>query len=205
MKMNELIIATRNKGKVKEFKNLLEDDQLQINSLNEFQDERFDVEETGETFAENARLKAEQISKILHSPVLADDSGLVVDALNGEPGIYSARYAGEPSNDILNYNKVLNKMENVSEDQRSAHFICVLALAIPGKETIFKTGICQGEITFEPLGTLGFGYDPIFIPKGYDKTMAQLAASEKNKISHRYHAIVKLKQYLDKNKLDFFK
>src|SRR5690625_1532576 len=91
MKMNEIIIATRNKGKVKEVKNLLEDDQLQINSLNEFQDERFDVEETGETFAENARLKAEQISKILHSPVLADDSGLVVDALNGEPGIYSAR------------------------------------------------------------------------------------------------------------------
>src|SRR5690625_1731839 len=123
MKMNELIIATRNKGKVKEFKNLLEDDQLQINSLNEFQDERFDVEETGETFAENARLKAEQISKILHSPVLADDSGLVVDALNGEPGIYSARYAGEPSNDILNRSE-----EHTSELQSRGHLVCHLLL-----------------------------------------------------------------------------
>jgi len=202
--MSELIIATKNKGKVKEFQNLLQNEHLQIKSLLDLDDAHFDVEETGNTFEENARLKAEEISNIIQRPVLADDSGLVVDALNGEPGVYSARYAGEPSNDNLNYKKVLNKMENVPDEQRSAHFICVLALAVPGKDTIFKTGICRGKITLGPSGTSGFGYDPIFIPEGYKKTMAQLTPAEKNEISHRYNAIVKLKQYLDKNKLDFF-
>src|SRR5690625_2632612 len=176
--MNELIIATRNKGKVEEFQSLLQSEYLQIKSLHDFDDDNVDVEETGNTFEENARLKAEEISNIIQRPVLADDSGLVVDALDGEPGIFSARYAGEPTNDILNYEKVLRKMENVPKEQRSAHFICVLALAVPGEETIFKTGICRGEITMEPSGTSGFGYDPIFVPEGYEKTMAQLSPIE---------------------------
>src|SRR5690625_3553081 len=179
--MNELIIATKDEGKVNEFRNLLQGDHLQIKSLLDFDDERFEVEETGNTFVENAQLKAEQISRIIQKPVLADDSGLVIDALNGEPGVYSARYAGEPSNDKRNYEKVLYNMRNVPIGQRSAHFICVLALAMPGQETIFKTGICEGKITLDPYGTKGFGYDPIFVPKGYDKTMAQLPPFEKNK------------------------
>src|SRR5690625_194672 len=109
--MNELIIATKNEGKVNEFRNLLQGDHLQIKSLLDLDDERFEVEEKGNTFVENARLKAEQISVIIQKPVLADDSGLVIDYLNGEPGIFSARYAGEPSNDVRNYEKVLNKMK----------------------------------------------------------------------------------------------
>src|SRR5690625_6417367 len=203
MKMNELIIATRNKGKVKEFKNLLEDDQLQINSLNEFQDERFDVEETGETFAENARLKAEQISKILHSPVLADDSGLVIDALNGEPGIYSARFAGEPTNDVENYEKVLRKMKDTPVENRTAQFICVLALVTPGEEAKFFMGRCYGLIARLPSGTNGFGYDPIFIPEGYEQTMAELPSDVKNQIRHRYHTI-KIFQHYYYNIVDYF-
>lgn len=202
--MNELIIATKNHGKVNEFQKLLQDENLQIKSLLDFKDKRFDVEETGNTFKENARLKAEEISKTLKKPVLADDSGLVIDILNGEPGIYSARYAGEPTDDIRNYEKVLEKMKSVPKEERTAHFICVLALAIPGQNTIFKKGICQGEITTKPVGNSGFGYDPIFVPLGFDKTMAQLSPNEKNQISHRYRAIIALKQYLEKNKLNLF-
>src|SRR5699024_2097163 len=194
--MNELIIATKNKGKVREFGRLLHKDINKISSLVDKSGKHFDVEETGTTFEENARLKAEQIAEIIQQPVIADDSGLVIDALNGEPGIYSARYAGEPTNDVDNYEKVLREMKNIPSEKRTAHFICVLALAAPGEETKFFTGKCHGVITNSPSGTNGFGYDPIFIPKGYEQTMAAFSADLKNSISHRYHAIKKFQQYL---------
>lgn len=195
--MKELIIATKNKGKVKEFTVLFERYGIKVKSLLDFTEEMNDIEETGTTFEANASLKAEEISNLLNLPVLADDSGLVIEELNGRPGIYSARYAGEPTNDKRNNEKVLSEMIDLEDSKRSAYFNCVLALAIPGQETLFFYGKCSGKITTVPAGDNGFGYDPIFIPKGYNQTMAQLDETVKNKISHRYQAIVQLTAWLD--------
>lgn len=196
-----MVIATKNKGKVKEFEALFERYGIKITSLLDINEPIPDIEETGTTFKENARLKAEGIAKVLNVPVVADDSGLAVDALEGRPGVYSARYAGEPTDDVKNYEKLLYEMKDVPDTERRARFICVLALAIPGKETIFTEGTCEGTIAHEPKGTNGFGYDPVFIPEGYDCTMAQLEQSEKNRISHRYHALLQLEEWL-KQQLD---
>lgn len=195
--MNQLIIATKNKGKIKEFRVLFEQYGINVKSLLDFREEMQDIAETDTTFEANARLKAEGIAQLLNQPVLADDSGLVIDVLNGRPGVYSARYAGEPTDDNRNNEKVLAEMQAINESKRSAYFNCVLALAIPGKETMFYNGKCQGEITTSPVGDNGFGYDSIFIPKGYKQTMAQLDETIKNQISHRYQAILKLKNWLD--------
>lgn len=199
--MKEMVIATKNKGKVKEFEALFQRYGIKITSLLDINEPIPDIEETGTTFKENARLKAEGIAKVLNVPVVADDSGLSVDALEGRPGVYSARYAGEPTDDVKNYEKLLYEMKDVPDTERRARFICVLALAIPGKETIFTEGTCEGTIAHEPKGTNGFGYDPVFIPEGYDCTMAQLEQSEKNRISHRYHALLQLEEWL-KQQLD---
>lgn len=199
--MKEMVIATKNKGKVKEFEALFERYGIKITSLLDINEPIPDIEETGTTFKENARLKAEGIAKVLNVPVVADDSGLAVDALEGRPGVYSARYAGEPTDDVKNYEKLLDELRDVPNEKRTARFICVLALAIPGKETIFTEGTCEGTIAHEPKGTNGFGYDPVFIPERYDCTMAQLEQSEKNRISHRYHALLQLEEWL-KQQLD---
>src|SRR5699024_2762772 len=148
-----------------------------------------DVEETGETFEENARLKAEQISSLLHEPVLADDSGLIIDALDGRPGVYSARYAGLSKNDQDNNRKVLDELKDVPMENRTARFVCVLAVARPSKETFFVRGICEGKIAYSEIGINGFGYDPIFIPEGYSTTMSDISSEEKNQISNRGRAI----------------
>ncbi len=196
--MTELIVATKNKGKAAEFRDMLVPYGFEVKTLLDFQDRMPDIEETGTTFQENAQLKAEEISTLLNKPVIADDSGLAIDYLQGRPGIYSARYAGEPTDDRLNYEKVLNEMKGVTESDRTARFICMLAFAQPGKQTIFIEGTCEGTITTEARGTNGFGYDPIFVPTKYDKTMAELEASEKNELSHRYHALVAFQAWLDK-------
>lgn len=196
--MKELIIATKNKGKVAEFAALFEAFGIRVSSLLDVEGMP-DVEETGTTFEENARLKAEQISAILNKPVLADDSGLVIDALDGRPGVYSARYAGINATDKENNERVLRELKTTRSSQRGAHFICVLALAIPGEETIYKSGKCHGKIADAPSGTNGFGYDPIFIPEQYDVTMAHLENDVKNTISHRYHALEELKKWLDEH------
>lgn len=197
--MKEIIIATKNKGKVKEFAALFEKLDIKLKSLIDLDEPMLDIEETGTTFKENARLKAEGIAEILQVPVIADDSGLEIDALNGAPGVFSARYAGEPTDDVRNYEKVLKEMLDVPELERTARFVCVLAFAIPGKETMFAKGTCEGKISFAPKGTNGFGYDPIFIPQGFKQTMAQLEQVVKNKISHRYHALEKLEKILRHN------
>ncbi|MFS0865547.1 XTP/dITP diphosphatase [Fredinandcohnia sp. 179-A 10B2 NHS] len=193
--MQEIMIATKNAGKVKEFNNLFEIKGIKVKSLLDFPSID-DIEETGTTFAENAKIKAEAISNKFKIPVIADDSGLSVDYLNGRPGVYSARYAGEQKDDTANLNKVLAELEGVPEDKRTARFHCALALAIPGEETQIVEGTCEGIITDKPVGANGFGYDPVFYVVAKGKTMAQLTKDEKNEISHRGNALRKLDKLL---------
>lgn len=187
----EVLIATKNKGKAKEFEILFDKIGFEVKTLLDYP-EIEDVEETGDTFHDNARLKAETISKLLNKVVLADDSGLVVDALHGQPGVYSARYAGEEKNDASNNAKLLNELSDVSSVERKAHFHCTLALAQPGKETLLIDGTVEGEIAEVPRGDNGFGYDPLFYLPHLNQTMAELSDEEKNRISHRANALEKL-------------
>ncbi|BDG80964.1 non-canonical purine NTP pyrophosphatase [Bacillus subtilis] len=194
--MKEAIIATHNPGKVKEFKEILEPRGYEVKSLAEigFTDE---IEETGHTFEENAILKAEAVAKAVNKMVIADDSGLSVDNLGGRPGVYSARYAGEQKDDQANIDKVLSELRGIEKEQRTARFRCALAVSIPGEETKTVEGHVEGYIAEEPRGEYGFGYDPIFIVKDKDKTMAELTSDEKNKISHRADALKKLSKLLE--------
>lgn len=193
--MNEVLIATNNKGKAKDFEVLFRPLGITVLTLQDIE-ESIDVEETGTTFVENAILKAETVANLLGKVVIADDSGLEVDALNGEPGVYSARYAGEPSDDEANIDKLLAKLVEVPETARQARFRCVLAIAGPGIKTTTYSGSCEGIITDERQGTNGFGYDPIFYVPNKEKTMAELSAEEKNAISHRGAALAQLKEQL---------
>jgi len=196
--MKQMIIATKNRGKAVEFKEFFGTYGVEARALTDLAEELPDIEETGATFEENAALKAEKIAAILQLPVLADDSGLIIDKLHGEPGVFSARYAGEPTNDQANIDKVLHKMRNVPQEKRTGRFICVLAISVPGEKTTFSTGYCEGEIASTQAGLNGFGYDPIFVPEGYNMTMAQLSATEKNLISHRKNAIAQLDNWMQK-------
>lgn len=195
--MKKVIIATKNKGKAAEFKAFFATYNIEAMSLLDLADELPDIEETGTTFEENAGLKANQIAAILQKPVLADDSGIVIDALDGAPGIYSARYAGGNATDKENIKKVMENMQNIPMEKRTARFVCVLALAQPGKDTIYRTGYCEGKIALEEAGTNGFGYDPIFIPEQNTGTMAELTDTEKSKISHRSNAMAQLKAWIE--------
>ncbi|WP_273850971.1 XTP/dITP diphosphatase [Guptibacillus spartinae] len=191
--MRKLLIATQNEGKVKEFKRRFESDDLRVLSLLDIEGAP-DVAETGSTFAENAVLKAEAIMKLTNHPVIADDSGLVIDALDGDPGVYSARYAGPEKDDEANIDKVLKEMKDVPKEKRNASFHCLLAVAIPGQNTEIFSGACNGMITYERSGSYGFGYDPIFYVPSYDKTMAELSPEEKDAISHRGQALDRLEE-----------
>src|SRR5699024_4002137 len=195
--MNTLIIATKNKGKAEEFKQMLSPLGYQVKTLLDFSDAMPDIEETGTTFYENAQLKPEQIAAQLGKPVIADDSGLEVDYLDGAPGVYSARYSGEHANDEANNHKLLNALKDVQEKDRTAQSVCVLAFARPNETTILKKGTCKGKITRTPTGENGFGYDPVFIPEGYEQTMAQLSQVEKNQLSHCYHALKAFRAWLE--------
>ncbi|MHC0037441.1 XTP/dITP diphosphatase [Pseudoneobacillus sp. C159] len=194
--MKELVIATKNKGKAKEFENLFSTYGFQVKTLIDYP-EAEDIEETGTTFEENAILKAEAVSLLLGRPVLADDSGLVVDALNGRPGIYSARYAGVTKNDEANMDKVLDELQDVPDQERTARFYCALAIAIPGQKTYTVSGTCEGKILKERRGHNGFGYDPIFYVSEKKLAMAELSSEEKNAISHRAKALEKLSQDIE--------
>ena len=194
--MKTVIIATKNEGKAKEFESLFATKGYTVKTLLDVPGSP-DVEETGTTFEENAILKAEAISKEYHQVVIADDSGLIVDALDGRPGVYSARYAGEDKNDEANTNKVLSELEGVPENKRTARFYCALAVASPNQETITVSGTIDGYITEQPVGENGFGYDPIFYVKELEKTTAQLTKEEKNRVSHRAIALKALEGKLD--------
>ena len=198
-----IVIATRNPGKAREFAALFAKEGYQIKTLLDYPDLP-DVEETGTTFEENARLKAETIAQLLQQPVLADDSGLVVDALNGMPGIFSARFAGERKSDAANNAKLLHELTDVPDEKRTAHFHCTLVFAAPQKESLVVEADWDGRIARIPQGDNGFGYDPLFIVPNYDKTSAELTSKEKNQISHRGMAVKELertwKEWLEGNK-----
>lgn len=182
--MKDIIIASNNKGKIEDFKAIFP--KANVIGISEIAPD-FDVEETGTTFEENAILKSETASKTLNKIVIADDSGLSVEALYGEPGIYSARYAGEPKDDQANIEKLLSNLKD--KENKNAEFICAIAVSEPGKDTVTYVGKVQGEIIDEQRGENGFGYDPIFFVPSLDKTMAELTAAEKSAISHRGNAI----------------
>lgn len=189
----ELIIATRNRGKATEFAKIFEPKGFTVKTLLDYP-ELVDVEETGKTFEENARLKAETIAEQLQMIVLADDSGLCVDALDGRPGVYSARYAGPQKNDAANIAKLLAELGEYPNVDRSAHFHCCLVMAAPGASSLVVEGVCEGEIAKYPSGTSGFGYDPVFYVAALGKTFAELSMAEKNAISHRGRAVEQLEQ-----------
>jgi len=202
--MDKILIATKNPGKVADFKALFDQYNIKVISLLDINPPIADVEETGDTFSENASIKAETIANQLNLPVLADDSGLSIDYLSGRPGVYSARYAGLDKDDQKNNHKVLRELEGVPDEERTAKFVCALAFAVPGRQTIIKYGTCQGKLTNKPIGENGFGYDPIFIPDGYQQTMAQLSTEEKNAVSHRGQAIKAFASWLDlQEEVDF--
>lgn len=190
--MEDIVIASNNKGKINDFRVIFPD--YNVIGISELI-EGFDVEETGDTFEENAKLKSEAAAQALNKRVIADDSGLEVFALNGEPGIYSARYAGETKDDNANIEKLLTQLGD--ETDRSAQFVCVISMSAPDEDTVQFKGTVQGEITLNKIGEHGFGYDPIFFIEDKNKTMAQLTAEEKGQISHRGKAIEQLQQYLE--------
>ncbi len=186
--MLEILIATNNPGKVKEIKDILVDTNIKILTIKDFHNLP-KIEEDGKTFQENALKKACKISKYTGKICLADDSGLEIDYLKGEPGIYSSRWGNSDEERI---NKVLKLLENVPENKRSAKFVCALVLAYPeGKKYIIQEE-CNGRISFNPRGKFGFGYDPIFLIPEYNKTFAELGDKIKNKISHRGKALRKM-------------
>ncbi|OEK66380.1 non-canonical purine NTP pyrophosphatase [Staphylococcus equorum] len=190
--MEDIVIASNNKGKINDFKVIFPD--FNVVGISEIIED-FDVEETGDTFEANAKLKSEAAAKALNKRVIADDSGLEVFALNGEPGVYSARYAGTAKDDDANIEKVLSKLGG--ETDRSAQFVCVISMSTPNEETVQFKGTVQGKITLNKIGENGFGYDPIFYIDDKNKTMAQLTVEEKSEISHRGRAIEQLQHYLE--------
>lgn len=192
---NRLLIATRNHNKKKELAEMLSTCNIEVLTLDEIESLP-EVEEDGETFADNAIKKAKTIAILSGYHCLADDSGLVVDALGGEPGVYSARYAGKNADDHKNNQKLLKRMENIEEGRRTARFVCVIAVSDPQGNVETVQGVCEGRIGLIPSGTRGFGYDPLFIPLAYTKTFAELSAEEKNSISHRGQALKGIKPVL---------
>ena len=198
--MRKLVLATRNQGKVKEFQRLIQEhsQDIEVIGLDSFP-ELPEIEETGDSFEANALLKARAVAEFTGLPALADDSGLCVDALNGEPGIYSARWAGVHGDDVANNAKLLDKLSGVN--QRGAKFQCVVALVIPkenGEQVLIETGSISGFIVDEPRGEHGFGYDPLFAPHGSSFTFGEFSHGEKDKISHRGQAFRKIAPLISK-------
>lgn len=192
--VNIIVLATSNKNKIKEFKSLLKDFKVELRSLSDFGPIPEAVED-GDTFDENAYKKAHHVSRILGLPAISDDSGLVVNALDGAPGVRSARYAGENASDDENTDKLLENLRGVSD--RSAYFQCVLSIAVPSGPALTYEGRCDGTITKERAGYDGFGYDPVFFVEEFQKTFAQLTMDEKNSISHRGKALAEFRSEID--------
>lgn len=190
-----LVIATRNQKKRRELLEIIGEQSIDLRTLDDFP-EFPEVIEDGLTFTDNAVKKAVETAAHLGYYVIADDSGLEVDAIKGQPGVYSARFAGEPTDDYANNQKLLIMLKSTEKPLRTARFRCVIALASPQGQTVTAEGTCEGSIAFHPSGDQGFGYDPLFIPDGYTLTFAELSQTEKNKISHRGRALDKMKPFL---------
>ena len=184
---HKLVLATRNQGKIEEFRRILEElapGQIDLIDVDQFP-HLVDVDETGLSFEENSLLKARYTSEATGLPAIADDSGLCVDALNGDPGIYSARWAGTHGDDRANLEKVLDQLKDVPDENRTAYFICVASLVLPDGRQKVAEGRFEGHILHSPVGNNGFGYDPIFQPLGMSISSAQMSAEEKDLVSHR--------------------
>jgi XTP/dITP diphosphohydrolase len=191
-----LVAATRNKGKLSELRELLAGLPLEVVSLSDYPS-LAEIEETGSSFAENAIIKAEAVAHHTGEMALADDSGLEVDALEGSPGIYSARYAGPGAGDEANNRKLLAELAVVADAKRTARFRAAIAVAAPGLPTRVAEGVCEGIIIHEPRGTGGFGYDPLFFVPEYGKSFAEMLPEEKNSVSHRARAMSGARQVLE--------
>ena len=196
----KLLLATNNAGKKREIRVLLEGVPFEIVTLQEMGID-IDVAETGDTYEANARLKVCTLLQASGLLTLGDDSGLEVDALNGEPGVRSARYAGDSATDQDRIAYLLHKISHVPFEKRTARFVCVMALAFPGGDVWLCEGVCHGLITLEPKGTMGHGYDPVFLVPGTGKTMAEMDLDQKNLVSHRGQATREVrKRLMDLNK-----
>ena len=191
------VIASHNKKKIEELERILSPLGIYAKTPEQLGKESIDVEETGTTFEENALLKAKTICELTGMPAIADDSGLVVDALGGQPGVYSARYAGPDATDADKIQKLLTELMKTGDSDRSAHFECVICCYFPNGETIMAHGRCDGTIGYAPRGVNGFGYDPIFFVEG-NKTFAELSDNQKDVISHRGRALKEFSLLLQK-------
>lgn len=195
--MNEIILASSNACKVKEVQAIMQETGIQVIPLSQTSFTA-EIEENGSTFEENAIIKAEAVMKVLGKPVLADDSGLEIDCLNKEPGIYSARYLGHDTPYPVKNQMILDRLVNVKEEDRTARFVCAMALAIPGEKTVTTRATMEGRIAYEIKGENGFGYDPIFYLPEFGMSSAQITPSQKNEISHRGKALRMMKDELMK-------
>ena len=193
--MNTFVLASKNKHKAEEIKTILGAD-FDVITQTEAGAGDISVVEDGKTFEENAVKKAETIMRATKRPTIADDSGLCVDFLGGAPGVYTARYAGEDATDQENIEKLMAALDGVNFDKRAAKFVCVIALAKPGEETVTFRGECEGFISLKPVGDGGFGYDPVFYVERYDRTRGQLPPHIQNALSHRFAALKKFREYL---------
>jgi XTP/dITP diphosphohydrolase len=197
--MKELVVATRNRGKLQEIRSLLDGVVAYVQCAADF-DGFPETIEDGQTFRDNALKKAREAMLFTGLPALADDSGLVVDALGGRPGVYSARFAGEGADDAANNRRLLDELNGIPADQRQAAFVCVLAYVAPdGTEKVFD-GRAGGAILTSGRGDGGFGYDPLFLVNGFDRTMAELSVQEKNSISHRGQALQQFRAFLEQGR-----
>ena len=193
--MKKIVIASNNLGKIKEIKDILGNKEFEFLSMNDVGFHQ-DVVEDQDSFEGNALKKASSVMEVIGEITLADDSGLEVDILDGQPGIFSARFSGENPTDKKNNEKLLELMKHVPHEDRGAQFRCVIALILPDGRRFMAEGICRGKIAGEPSGNNGFGYDAIFIPEGLDKTFGELPNHEKNQISHRFKALNKLREIM---------
>ncbi len=191
----KIIFATGNKDKMREIRMILADLDVEILSMKEA-GIVLDIEENGTTFEENAVIKAKAVAKHTDAIVLADDSGLEIDYLNKEPGVYSARYMGEDTSYTIKNQNLIDRLEGVPKEQRTARFVCAIAAVLPDQEVIVKRGTIEGYIGYEPAGENGFGYDPIFYVDEYNCSTAQLPADKKNELSHRGKALRAMKEAL---------
>lgn len=193
--MDTILIATANPGKAAEYRRIFEAKNVAVRTLADLEN-NYNINENGTSFEENALIKANTLMSSLSMPVLADDSGLIVDALNGAPGIHSARYAGD-HDDEANKEKLLKELQEVPYEQRTARFYCSIVVVRPGVEPLSVAGEAEGLILFDEQGTDGFGYDPLFYYPPLKKSFAKLTMVEKNKVSHRGHAVEKLQDAFD--------
>lgn len=198
--MEIIVAASRNKHKIEEIEAITKKFGMNIISRDDAGVPKIEIEEDGETFEENSYKKAYEIMKMCGSITIADDSGLMVDYLGGAPGVYSARFAGEDGNDEKNNEKLISLLKDVPYKERRGKFVSVITMVYPDGETLVARGECHGHIIDAPVGENGFGYDPLFVPDGYQRTFAQLSPEEKNQISHRAKALVELEKLLTERK-----